>query len=411
MADTFLGNVEHQSKIVSLKIENFMSIKNALIEFDESNVISLCGYNDSGKSAITRLFEVMLYNAYSTDQVRFITDGEEYWLGELTFSDGVVYTRTKYSDGKSLWELKKGDTVLFTNRLQNGTLAAMGDTPDVIEKYLGVIQDELTEEKLNVRRNTDKLFLINTSGGDNYKILNTVLRSDVFAQASKSLNEDKNKLNAEVNEKGTIKSVLQEQFDSYDVAPKEEIDMVKEFISNLDNVKGKIVRLTMIMEENQRKHEISLYDVLTPVDSERLANLQDILSLGSQKNIPIYDKMNNIDTSRLIDLQSIMELTEKKEQPIYDSMTSIDVNRVKDLQNIMALSSKLSVDTFEKLEPVNVDRCADLQHLGELFTAYAGTQKMFNQLSNQLNDVKGKLKMLSEQYGLKVCHNCGSIVS
>ena len=107
MSDKFFQEVEHQSKIVSLKIENFMSIKEAFIEFDDSNVISLCGYNDSGKSAITRLMEVMLYNSYTTDQVRFITDEEEYWLGELTFDDGVVYTRTKYSDGKSLWELKK----------------------------------------------------------------------------------------------------------------------------------------------------------------------------------------------------------------------------------------------------------------------------------------------------------------
>ena len=184
---------EHQSKIVSIKIENFMSIKNALLEFDESNIISLCGYNDSGKSAITRLLEVMFYNTYSTDQVKFITDGEDYWLGAITFSDGVVYTRKKYLDGKSLWELKKDDKILFTNLLPNGTLAAMGDTPEIIEKYLGVIQDELTTEELNVRRNTDKLFLVGTSGGDNYKILNTVLRSDVLASASKSLNEDKNK--------------------------------------------------------------------------------------------------------------------------------------------------------------------------------------------------------------------------
>ena len=160
--DKMIEQVEHQSKIVSLKIENFMSIKNGLIEFDESNIISLCGYNDSGKSAITRLMEVMLYNAYSTDQVKFITDGEDYWLGELTFSDGVVYTRRKYADGKSLWELTKGDKVLFSNKLPNGTYAAMGDTPEVIERYLGVIQDELTGEELNVRRNTDKLFLTST---------------------------------------------------------------------------------------------------------------------------------------------------------------------------------------------------------------------------------------------------------
>ena len=411
MDKSVLMSVEHQSKIVSLKIENFMSIKNALIEFDESNVISLCGYNDSGKSAITRLFEVMLYNAYSTDQVRFITDGEEYLLGEMVFSDGVVYTRIKYADGKSLWELKKDNAILFTNRLPNGTLAAMGDTPEAIEKYLGVIQDELTEEKLNVRRNTDRLFLINTSGGDNYKILNTVLRSDVLAQASKSLNEDKNKLNAEVAEKKTVQEVLENQYESVDVAPKEEIDMVRKFISHLEDVKGRIVRLTLLMEENEKKHSISLYDTLKLIDSDRLDSLKGILSLSEQKNVPVYTKVKDIDVQKLQSLEHILQLSQQKNKPIYHTLSNIDANRLRDLQNLMALSSKLSVATFDKLVPVDVDRYDALLDIGENFREYKEIFTQYRNLSNQLEDMKQKLKMLSEQYNLKVCKNCGSVVS
>ena len=380
--DKMVEQVEHQSKIISLKIENFMSIKNGIIEFDDSNIISLCGYNDSGKSAITRLMEVMLYNAYSTDQVKFITDGEDYWLGELVFSDGVVYTRRKYADGKSLWELTKGDKVLFTNKLPNGTYAAMGDTPEVIERYLGVIQDELTGEELNVRRNTDKLFLINTSGGDNYKILNSVLRSDVLSSASKTLNEDKNKLNAEVTEKKTIQGVLQEQYDSYDVAPKEELDEVHTYISNLEESKGRITRLSLIMEENQRKHSIALYDTLTPVDTSRLEDLQDIMELAGQKNIAIYDSVDKIDVARLVELRNIMEL-----------------------------SKKLSNTTYDKLEKVDVDRIKDLKNLAEVLNTLLVTRKNYNRVSKQLNDTRTQLLRLSQEHGLKVCHNCGSIVS
>ena len=380
--DKMVEQVEHQSKIISLKIENFMSIKNGIIEFDDSNIISLCGYNDSGKSAITRLMEVMLYNAYSTDQVKFITDGEDYWLGELVFSDGVVYTRRKYADGKSLWELTKGDKVLFTNKLPNGTYAAMGDTPEVIERYLGVIQDELTGEELNVRRNTDKLFLINTSGGDNYKILNSVLRSDVLSSASKTLNEDKNKLNAEVTEKKTIQGVLQEQYDSYDVAPKEELDEVHTYISNLEESKGRITRLSLIMEENQRKHSITLYDTLTPVDTSRLEDLQDIMELAGQKNIAIYDSVDKIDVARLVELRNIMEL-----------------------------SKKLSNTTYDKLEKVDVDRIKDLKNLAEVLNTLLVTRKNYNRVSKQLNDTRTQLLRLSQEHGLKVCHNCGSIVS
>ena len=380
--DKMVEKVEHQSKVVSLKIENFMSIKEGLIEFDDSNIISLCGYNDSGKSAITRLLEVMFYNAYSTDQVKFITDGEEHWTGILTFSDGVVYTRRKYADGKSLWELSKGDTILFSNKLANGTYAAMGDTPDVIERYLGVIQDELTGEELNVRRNTDRLFLINTSGGDNYKILNSVLRSDVLSSASKALNEDKNKLSAEVNEKTTIKGVLQEQYDSYDVAPKEEIDDVKQYISNLEENKGRIVRLSALMEENQRKHSISLYDVLEPID-----------------------------VSRLKELQGIMELATQKSSPIYDSLDTINLERLMELKTIISYAEKLHTATYEELVPVDVNRLEVLKEIADSYNNLSNIQKAYDKVSDELEATKAKLLTLSQQYNLKVCHNCGSVVS
>lgn len=380
--DKMVEKVEHQSKVVSLKIENFMSIKEGLIEFDDSNIISLCGYNDSGKSAITRLLEVMFYNAYSTDQVKFITDGEEHWTGILTFSDGVVYTRRKYADGKSLWELSKGDTILFSNKLANGTYAAMGDTPEVIERYLGVIQDELTGEELNVRRNTDRLFLINTSGGDNYKILNSVLRSDVLSSASKALNEDKNKLSAEVNEKTTIKGVLQEQYDSYDVAPKEEIDDVKQYISNLEENKGRIVRLSALMEENQRKHSISLYDVLEPID-----------------------------VSRLKELQGIMELATQKSSPIYDSLDTINLEKLMELKTIISYAEKLHTATYEELVPVDVNRLEVLKEIADSYNNLSNIQKAYDKVSDELEATKAKLLTLSQQYNLKVCHNCGSVVS
>lgn len=382
MSDKMIEQVEHQSKIISLKIENFMSIKNALIEFDESNVISLCGYNDSGKSAITRLLEVMLYNTYSTDQVKFITDGESYWTGILTFSDGVEYVRSKYLDGKSFWELRKDNTVLFTNRLPNGTLAAMGDNPDVIMKYLGVIQDELTGEELNVRRNTDKLFLINTSGGDNYKILNTVLRSDVLSNASKSLNDDKNKLVSEISEQNTVKNVLSNQYGELEVAPKVELDSIKSFIANLENVQSQIMRLSLILEENNRVNSITIYDELKGVDITQLYSLQDIINTINGCNYDIYDKLDGV-----------------------------DLERVKALRDIITLKQSVGSDIYEPLEQVDIDRVKVIYELGTLFNTYSGVDKALTDITNKLNSTKEQLVSLSQEHNLKVCKNCGSVVS
>lgn len=49
------------SKILGLELENFMSIKEAKLVFDETNIINLKGYNDSGKSAITRALDVLMF--------------------------------------------------------------------------------------------------------------------------------------------------------------------------------------------------------------------------------------------------------------------------------------------------------------------------------------------------------------
>lgn len=384
MADANIKMIEkeeHGSEIVSIKIQNFMSIKDALLEFDERGIISLCGYNDSGKSAITRLFEVMFYNKYPNDQVKFITDGEDFWSCVMTFSDGVVYTREKYADGKGFYELKSGDKILFTNKLENGTFAAISDVPEVISAYLGVIKDEVTGQQVNVRRNSDELFLIETTGGQNYKMLNNILRSEVLTTATVNLNTDKNSLNSEVSEKETIRQVYEEQYNSYEVAPVEQIDEVKSFITNL--------------EENSNRSKLVL----------SVINLFNQLS-----NISIYEELKPIDTSRLISLQNVVGLLKQTKQPIYEEVKPIDTDRLNALRKIIALRKELKVSTFDILSPIDVERTKDIRFIAEEFNKFKLYREKFESVDNALISKKNELKELSEKYGLKICKNCGSFV-
>lgn len=410
ISNKFTEEKEHQSRILSLKIENFMSIKSGIVEFNENNIISLCGYNDSGKSAVTRLLEIMFYNTYTTEHVKFIKDGETFWSGELTFSDGVVYKRTKYSDGKSLWELRKGDKIIYTNRLENGSLAAMSDIPEIIEKYLGVISDELTGEELNVRRNTDRLFLVGTTGGDNYKILNSILRSEVLANASKKLNDDKNKLHSEVQRLDTVKGMLEEEYDNIEVAPIEELDKVESFISSLEDNFMKLARVNGIVDNYMSYTNIVVYDAVEKVDTSRLETLQHIFELCVEKGQPIYESLDLVDVSRLIDLQGIMEYSKVKNIPIYDSVNSVDVDRLTELQNIMHIRESLNTDMYDSLEYIDVDRAKEVLSLADVFVNYSKIREKYKQIESALIQAKKQLAALSQQYNLKVCKNCGSIV-
>ena len=369
------------NKIERLKVKNFMSIRDADITFDDTNIITLCGYNDSGKSAVTRLMEIMFYNAYPSEQVKFITDGEDFWEGELVFTDGVSIKRIKYSDGKSEFEMKKDGRVLFTNRLDNGTFAAMGDIPEKIKEYLGVIQDEFTEEKLNVRRNTDKLFLITTTGGENYKILNSVLQSDMLAETSKRITEDKNKLKGEVVTLETKKDVIGEQVANKQILPEEVERETKEKLEKVIEDSSKLSRVGSIAELKGNLESIVVYDEVKPLDMAEFNILSGIATAFNYTNVNIQPEVAVADTKRIESLLNIVELQKVALIPMYE-----EVNRVE-------------IGQFETL-----------MDIGTKYSALYETTVQLNETTKELKKVRAELDKLSKEHGFKLCGNCGSVV-
>ena len=132
--------------------------------------------------------------------------------------------------------------------------------------------------------------------------------------------------------------------------------------------------------------------------------------LEKGEDVIVFDSLEFIDTSRLSALQNIMTLSSQRDIPIFDSLENIDNKRLLDLQNIMELRMKLNSQTYDKLDSIDVERIKDIVKLGEYFNAYKGTEKTYIEVSDKLKDVKNKLTQLSNQYGLKICKNCGAIV-
>mgnify|MGYP003093532149 CR=1 FL=1 len=77
------------SKITSVEIKNFMGYESGKIQFDESGVINIKGYNDSGKSAMLTACAVAMMDAYKQKQAKFIRFGEDYFGIVVSFDDGV----------------------------------------------------------------------------------------------------------------------------------------------------------------------------------------------------------------------------------------------------------------------------------------------------------------------------------
>jgi hypothetical protein len=367
------------NKLVAIELQNFMSIGQARIEFDETGILNLCGYNDSGKSAITRSLEVVLYDGYSSDQVNFIMDDQDHFGIGLEFADGVSINKFKYANGKSVWEMIRNGEMLFTNRLSNG-VAAMSDIPEVIANYLGVVKDEHTDEQLNVRRNTDKLFLINTTGGDNYKIINSVLRCDVLAESVKRMNEDRNKLQSEVANLATSSATLKNELNAILVVDTDTLGTIDQNMKNL------------------------------AVNKQRTEYL---MAISTQKEIldsfAVYDEVPMVDTDRLSTILAVQELKKSLEVPIYDECSVLDTSRLTALADIIQLRQALDVDIPPEVTIVAVDRLNDVMTVGKAFNDLWNSTNTMNATIAEHESVLAELATLSTQHGFKICKTCGTV--
>lgn len=367
------------SKLTAIEVLNFMLISNARVEFDETGIINFVGYNDSGKSTMTRAIEVVLYDAYSTDQVNMIQDDKDLFGVGLEFDDGVEINKYKYRDGKSVWEMKKDGEVIFTNRLDAG-IAAMHGVPDPIAKYLNVVKDDATNEKLNIRRNTDKLFLINTTGGDNYKILNSVLKTDILSEAVSRLNADRNKLQSEVVNASSTVSALESELKEIVVLNDDGMGMLKQSSEKLRDTMLRREYISEVSNKLQKLSDIVVYEELKPVDTERFAMISDILQSKERTNIVVQPECKEVDNSRVQLLQQIAEL-----QP------------------------RIAIEVQPELQLVDDSRLEMVKAIGEAYNKVWQSQSTLSATEAEHKQVTEELAALSTQHGFKICQNCGTI--
>lgn len=185
------------SKLVSFECFNFMSVRHGVCEFDESGIINLKGYNDSGKSAVLTALRVLLCNSTPSKQVDFIQDEQEYFRVMARFDDGVLLLRDKYLNGQSLYEMYKDGQLIFSTKSASGALTSVSKVPDPVANYLGLVSYDGVY--LNARSCKEDALGVDTTGSQNYKMFSKVLKSEEIARAGELLNNDRNRLVADIN--------------------------------------------------------------------------------------------------------------------------------------------------------------------------------------------------------------------
>lgn len=378
------------SKIVEIKVANLATLANAKFVFDESGILNIKGYNDSGKSALLQGIAMNLMNLIPRVQSKFIRYDADFFRVSILFDDGVEIIRDKYINGQSLYEMKKDGELVFSTKVGK-TLTKVDGVPQVIADYLGLCVTE--NGCINYQSRRNPLFLIDTTGSQNYADLHQVLKLEQVSRANGLANSAKNSAASEVTQ-------LEAEIQTKELRIVEMKDISKHLVKSLS------ARESYAQGLEEQKDSL-----------EEASNT--IKSIESLVDIPV---INAVSPSRLEGIQSLLTNYQALESiPVIPDIYQVDCHRMKTLNSVQGIISQLkdlaksSIPALPKVDESGLIRTSKLKES-------LGIMKELSDCVLSLKDTKHELKeakTLLRDYVIKArkeghvftkCENCGSFV-
>lgn len=374
------------SKITNIEVTNFMVYSHAKVSFDEKGIINIKGYNSGGKSTMLKAIAVCLMNMYPKAQTKFIRHGEKYFRIVVNFDDGVSIVRDKYITGQSLYEIYKDNNCIFTTK-EGGKLTKVDGIPKIIEDYLGLCI--VSTGCLNYQVRQDKLWLIETTGSENYNSLNEILKTEEISKANTLLNSDKNEINSGI---ASTEARLQEtklslhELNSY----------TEDLLSALES--RELLCKSLIAKYKELKDIVSLVDELntlsdipevSKIDLKRYSSIESITGIGNElDNFVIYPELEKIVDKRISDIDALSSTVKslKEVGKVLPELSIIATNKEDSLVEIISILSEIKTNSEE------------------LKTIKEGQSKLSSKLDTVVKEAESK--------GIKFvkCDNCGSYI-
>lgn len=186
-------------KITKYHIRNFQSIKDLEIELDGDGLYWIRGKNNIGKSNLLRAMSTVFTNVSNNSYKPFIRDNCTTFKIKVWFEDDWV-------------ELVRGATDYYEwliDGVHGRVDKTAGKVPDELVEYFNLYYEaEKTKRYLNITSSDDPLLFVSTTGGDNDRLLQIALGTEVVMGASKRAEQLKRQATAEQK---TIRTLLSEQ--------------------------------------------------------------------------------------------------------------------------------------------------------------------------------------------------------
>lgn len=304
------------SPITRISVENFMSFSKASAEFQDRGILTLKGFNDSGKSAFLLAVAILTQNSFPMDQKNLIRDGEKFFKISMEFADATRIDRYKFANGQSLYEMFRGSQLVFTTRNGDDSLGKVESVPKVIADYLGLFSDG-SGRSLHFRRKSDPLLLVDTSGRENFEMLNSILKTRELSDAARMASDTANNLQAEVNS-------LTNKLHSFDLA-----------LADIWATPELVESLSGLADQERSLHAQRSELVSMAADVDRL------------KGMPVPPKVGYIDTESVTALDEMLDLLDEFNSPVVPELSQVSGEVLIDLMEISGLLPDESVKTFD----------------------------------------------------------------
>lgn len=396
--------------LTRLQIENFQAIRSIDIPFNRDGLYWVRGQNNIGKSALLKAIGALLTNVSNNKYKAFLRDNTHTFRIKAYFEDDWIVL-SRGSQDYYEWSIYGGET----GRVDK----TGGSVPIELEEYFDLYYEpEKTKRYLNITSTDDPLLFVSTTGGDNNRLLQKALGTEVLMSATKEADKLKRNATKEVKTIETLKLEEEERLQPL-LNTKMKLNEEKEYLDRLNRILTAeygvyelgvemiqgldeltllatyltdIVVIEREFKQSRIDSELSDYNILK--EHKETLETKQLLESGLSKLADIHtDDLAGVQH----DLEDIKYLTEHVSLAKEFDQLKAQYDQLLDV----SVEDKDEIDTLLTDKQLIAKHQTDWGNLIELHDEYA-------QVEERLEDLNKDYEMAREALG--VCPYCGSVL-
>lgn len=300
---------DESTSIKEIEVKNFKCIGDIKLTFDESPIISLTGNSDVGKTSIIHGLAVLIYNAYSQHQKRWIKTGKAGFGVRMELNDGTIITRIKSAKG-DMYHLSDS-----TGEYHFDKLDTVASVPTVIKDKLGCMIEKETREFVNIRTYKEQMLFVTTPASTTYKVIYSALNVDYITKSVKRASLELNELRDKDRRNKILIDDTLSKLKTVKVVDTEVLGKVKERLANrVERIKVLKNAVEILREYKKLEDKVQSYDGIEnigEIDTDRIESLRKALidTQGIKEYEKVIDKYSEIQEVQDINIERFKRLS------------------------------------------------------------------------------------------------------